>query len=550
LEYLGSKERSSNIWAFAPDAKLNFVPDPAKVSIPLMTVVRQERMVGLIWDPMQKWNGKDTCPSALFASPNWIEDKQNHLLGLFLPSIPKYVSENGLRAHTPAVIEAGERISLKCQLFASRAAHAADAVDLYLGDHRRLPHPSPPVSHEVALEMLVQNLTTNAWIADAKGWRKFISDLLPESELISPDPLSIVSLAAAIPLLRDRDLARRAQTVLKEALESAAKHPKPLAFALRAGGVDQALQAEHAKAVEHIRTQQPDGSWAYVNGVEGEKGLAGLHAAPQPGAIGFSGSRDEGLTAGGAAPLLEYVLLSANQDALQAGLRGLSDLDRYFIPFGFGDNGGYECPHCPCLQGAYVALRSYLLAYRITGQKRYLKRAVYWSKAGLPFIYLWSLPARRVERGEIETHTYVRGDQLYRDTRREPMLYGSLYGYGSSQFVASWCGVLVDWIALVYGHELMALAQYDQSLPWTQIAEGMLGSVLWAAYDQLPYAGYYPDGFNLVTWTPSGPGIFPSDILSGVLSVHYGIDEDPQTVAIGEQTDRYYLTSPDISPID
>lgn len=543
LEYLNSNERSSNLWAFAPDAKLNFVPHPAKITIPLMTVVHHGRMVGLMWDPMQKWNGADICPSALFASPNWIENKQNHLLGLFLPSVPQFVSENGLRAHTPAIINSGQEISLQCQLFASEAAHAADAVDLYLEARGGLPHSSPPMEPKAALETLVRNLSTNAWNGEAKGWKRYLTDLLPESQITHPDSQSIISLAAASRLLEDSELARQAQTVLSQALKAAVGLPPSLPMALRVGGVAQALQAQHAEAVKLIRAQQHDGSWTYVNSVEEEQGLIGLHSCPEPGILGRTNSRDEGLTAGGVVSLLEYVLISADQDSLKAALRGIGDLDRHSIPFGFQRDGGYECPHCPSLQGAYLALRSYLLAYRITGEKRHLKQAAYWAKAGLPFIYLWSLPAREVEQGEIETNTYLRGDQLYRSTRRDPMLYGSLYGYGSSEFVFSWYGILVEWIGLDYGRHLMALAEHDQSLPWKQIAQGVLGSVLWVAYDQLPYGGYYPDGFNLMSWTPSGPGIIPSDLLSAVLSIHYNIQEEPHNVVLGNPGGQYYLSS-------
>ncbi len=547
LEYLGRAERSSDIWAFAPDSKINFVPDPAKVTIPLMAVLHQQRMVGLIWDPTQKWNGRDTGPSALFASPNWIEGKQNHLLGIFLPSIPQYVSENGLRAHTPAVINAGEEIALECQMFASKALHAADAVDVYLSARGGLPISSPPMAADAALEMLVRSLCTNAWDSEAKGWKRFITSLLPQSQITEPDHETLMSLVAATPLLRDRGLAYRAQTVIKEALRAASKHtknPPSLKWALRSGGIANVLKSEHAAATRRISEQQADGSWTYPSGRAEEQGLVGLNACPLPGLLAKPNSRDEGLTAGGVVPLLEYVLVSGDQDALQAAMRGIANLDQYSIPFGFEREGGYECPHCPCLNGGYLALRSYLLAFQTTGERRYLTQAVYWAKACLPFIYLWSLPPRQVEQGEIETNTYVRGEQLYRATRRNPMLYGSLYGYGSSEFVFSWYGVLVEWIGLVYARHLMALAEHDNTLAWKQIAAGIVGSALWTAYDQLPYSGYYPDGFNLMSWTPSGPGITPSDLLRALLPVHYRVKEEPSTVSVeGMSGDRRYLTS-------
>ena len=87
-----------------------------------MCIVQGGRMVGLMWDPMQKWYGSETCPSAVFASPNWIESKSDHLLGLYVPSIPQIAAENSLRAHTPAIIEAGQAVTISCRIFAGPAS--------------------------------------------------------------------------------------------------------------------------------------------------------------------------------------------------------------------------------------------------------------------------------------------------------------------------------------------------------------------------------------------------------------------------------------------
>jgi hypothetical protein len=268
-----------------------------------------------------------------------------------------------------------------------------------------------------------------------------------------------------------------------------------------------------------------------------------MQAPPEPGTIGFAGQRDEGLTAGQVSALLEYVLVTADEDALQASLRGFRDLDRYIIPFGYSMDLGEECPHSPSLHGAYLGLHSYLLGYLITKEQRFLQRAVYWAKSGLPFLYMWSLPPREVKRGHIAMNLGLRGDQLYRNTRRDPMLYGALYGYGSSQFDHHWYGLLVHWIGLVYARNLMALAKYDQTLPWKHIVDGILASALWLTYDQPPYTGYYPDAFNLDRWMPSGPAIGPGAILEALLTSHYGVSLDLQSAILRDGQARYHLTS-------
>jgi len=535
LEYLGPQDRSSGNPALAPDARMYFVPHPAKITIPLMAVVRQGRMVGLTWDPLQKWNGTDTGPSALFASPNWIEGRDNHLLGLFLPNVPRYVAENGFRAHTPAVIEAGQTVSLTAQLFTAPAEHAVEAVDLYLAERGGLPAPvARPMDDSAALEMLVQALTTTAWNPETRGWPGAYGGAP------SPNPVVIVSLQEAASLLRDPELAQRARQVAQEALS--VQPGRTLALALRVGGLERALRWEQSLALDRLRQQQPDGAWLFTPTEVGEGGLRGLMGPPEPGTIACAGDRSQGITAGHLAPLWEYVLVFGDQDALEAARRGLEDLDRYAIPFVYEQQ---ECPPAPALHGSYYALRSYLTAYRITGERRYLERAVYWAKTGLPFLYLWSRPAQVVERGQVHTaeRIFLSGDKLYRETRRDPMLYGALYGYGSSQFLHHWYGLLVPWIGLTYARDLDALAEVDRSLPWRRIVEGILASALWQTYDQPPFTGYLPDAFSLETWVPSGPAISPRLLLDTLLACVYGQNGGTDTVVLREGTTRCHLTS-------
>jgi hypothetical protein len=123
------------------------------------------------------------------------------------------------------------------------------------------------------------------------------------------------------------------------------------------------------------------------------------------------------------------------------------------------------------------------------------------------------------------------------------MLYGGLYGYGSSQFSHHWYGLLVQWIPFVYAAELAELADFDQTLPWGQVADGILTSGLWQVYDQPAFAGYMPDAFSLDSWTPSGHAFPPGMQLGNLLRIHYGRTWQPQTVIVRDQNVRCHITS-------
>ena len=59
-----------------------------------MAVEHKKVLVGLVWHPLEKWDGEHDMLSAVFASPNWHEKQKNHLMGLFLPPPPDWVAEN------------------------------------------------------------------------------------------------------------------------------------------------------------------------------------------------------------------------------------------------------------------------------------------------------------------------------------------------------------------------------------------------------------------------------------------------------------------------
>lgn len=535
LEFLGAQGRSSGNPALAPDARFAFAPTPAKITIPLMAVLHGKQMVGLLWDPLQKWLGDEICPSAVFASPNWIEGGENHLMGLFVPSIPRYVAENSMRAHTPVVVEAGRRVSVSARIFAVPAAHVVEAVDVYLKHRGGLPA-RPAIDAAAVLETLARAMTTTAYDETAKGWPSEFRG----NPAKGPWPDPAIHLAEAAPLLGDRQLGERAARISREVLERRLTHP--LSLALRMGGLADALRNEQATAQKRMKAQNADGSWSYVPTEVAEGGLAALSAPPEPGEIAPAGTKNQGITAGELAPLLDYALITGDAQAWQASLRGLADLDRYSIPYAQQQP---ECPPSPSLHGSCFALRCNLTAYRITGERRYLERAVYWAKTGLPFLYLWSLPAKRVVSGQIHCAEKINlpGETLYDDPRRDVMLYGGLYGYGSSQFSHHWFGILVQWIPLVYARDISALAEYDRSLPWKRLAEGIVASAVTQSFEKPPYTGFLPDAFSLDSWTPSGPAISPATVLDAILRHYYGQSVRPQTEVVRAGDARCHITS-------
>ena len=110
---------------------------------------------GILWDPRQEWGPGRRQPSAAFDSPAGHLNQASHLMGVFLPDVPRCVPVNQIRADKPYDVPAGRTLRLRCHLYANgQAADALSVIDEYIRLHglprpRPLPHgcrlPRPPL---------------------------------------------------------------------------------------------------------------------------------------------------------------------------------------------------------------------------------------------------------------------------------------------------------------------------------------------------------------------------------------------------------------------
>jgi hypothetical protein len=123
IEWLQDGEVSSD-HSNIPELRDERVPHPNKITVPVMGIVTDRKMVGIMWDPLQRWDGVNDRPSVFFDSPNRTLGQANHLIGLFLPSIPKWVDERTLKARLSYTLDPGHTLRLRFSFIA--ADHAND----------------------------------------------------------------------------------------------------------------------------------------------------------------------------------------------------------------------------------------------------------------------------------------------------------------------------------------------------------------------------------------------------------------------------------------
>jgi len=505
LEWLEGDERSSSSLVVPKPHDLRVAPNPIKVTVPLMAVRRDEALVALMWDPLQPWGG-GSPPAPAFASPNFVEGQENHLLKLFVP--PASTVEENREEGAPLKLANGA-VKLSALLYAARAGSVLEAARKWV-EVFGLPEPALPRSMEEELRLCAKAYLETMWVP-GKGWPHAVPGWEPEPYPGYAHVLLLISYVERDAALRAATIARARETLaLAEAkwgtgalISGAGCHILTPQLPFLVARLEQGLALWREHATQLIAAQGPDGEW----GFQPSAAPCGMEVARK---LGEPGAREVGITATYAAEVLRYARVTGDAAALRAGLRALKAMERYRVPRGAQT---WEVPiRAPDLLAAAKALEAYLEAYIATGEEGYLERAKYWALAGLPFVYLWGLPDR-------------------------PMMVGATIPVYASSCLQGpgWFGTPVQWNGLVYAYHLLRLSAHDGSFPWRELATLILASAMRQQVTRgarRKPVGSYPDSWNLVADRDQPPYINPEG-LAKVALVLAGVNPDLNTVRVG-----------------
>ena len=510
LEYLQGDEESSSTLDFAPILAKRLVPDPHKVTIPLMAVETEDALVALMWDQNQKWDGTRTMPAAAFASPNFVDGQANHLMQLFLPPVPEYTTENDLKPNKPYLMAAGQTLTLKQSLLIAPGEKVLDAIDHWTATFGGTPPPfKAPRDFNAELALSRYGFMHTVWDAAEQKSRHCVG----WTSANAPGVATLLLFDAR--LSGNADARQRAELIAQNTINQQGKagllapnccHILNGELPFHYGYLPETYDAMRVAAYGAMGGQSREGAWAFYPAKGNE-------------ALGKPGTAELGTCARPAWLIMRYARYTGDAKALDAGLLALRYMDAHFIvPRGAQ---GWECPvHEPDILASGYAVGAFLEGYRATGDKHWLDQAVYWARTGLPFLYYWD------------------------DGKLPGMRYATIPVFGSTFFTHSWLGLPVQWCGLVYAYHIQHLAQYDKSQPWARLAAGMTVSGMYQQFgDESPeLKGCYPDSWRLTTNTRNAPFINPEDIILNRL-VMEGHDPDPSTAIVTFGKERFHLTT-------
>lgn len=450
LEYLKNDEYSSGEYFAHPPYNLRIIPHPYKITIPLIALTYNEHLISIFWNPLQKWDNKNKYPAVRFCSPNYLEEANNHLFELFLPSLP-YLKEN--EEITQDYIFKSP-LTLSAKFYFDTTPDITKILEEWIRVNNIPEMPKIKISYEDALLLSIKSLLEVNWDNEKKCW------LHTNTGPTFFDPIIAQELWKYYLRCSDITLKNKIKNQVEEALKVIDRKNTGIELPFYFGLEEEILKSWENLVKEYIKIQKEDGSFPFL---PDEK-----HKI-----FGEPFDTSSGLTAEKAITILKIAKITGNSEDLSAGIKALNFLDNLKRPEGAQV---WELSlHIPDVLASAHLVSAYLEGYEITKEKKYLEKAIYWAKTGLPFIYLWNAKDRPI------------------------MKYGSIPVFGVTYYdVQPWFGILVQWNGLVYAHSLWNLGEYDNSLPWRKIAEGITSCAIQLQQKSEKFLGMYPDAYSIV----------------------------------------------------
>jgi len=515
LEWLvGDEASSSNLDMHDSDYYVRYVPHPNKITVPLMAFSRDNAALALYWDCLQKWDGANDRPAAVFASPNFIERQDNHLMGLFLPTVPGWVSSNALEA-AAAPYPYKRQTPLRLEAWITGVTPARQSVACLPRWFETFgvpePAPIPRGSYVKELEFSTRAFLESLWVEAERQWWTSKG----AGELLSPKgrpPHFACQLRMAALMTQDADLrqAYNDRAALAEKLGGFSPQWDDLGFTWadpvpRLAGMSQT-------AIQLLDAMEPDGSWRFRTRVETSGVFKGLDYS----LLGPDHAAELGTCAHNLYEVLRFARLTGDAGYFKAAEKPLAFIEQFRVPRAAQV---WECPvHAPDILAAADAVEAEIEAYRCSGQARYLQEAVRWAWTGMPFVYVWNPEGKPVLR------------------------YASIALFGGSWFGGSWIGQPVQWNGLRYAYALLKLADYDHSFPWRRIAEGLTISALYQQDTDGPNVALWPDNFSALDWSKC-PWVFEPGLISKNIYKLLGRDIEPATITVETGNQRVSITT-------
>ncbi|MBN2313844.1 MAG: hypothetical protein JXM79_07930 [Sedimentisphaerales bacterium] len=476
LEYLCDEPSSSKADIDTPDY-IRRVPDPIKITFPLMAIAHSGHYIGVIWEPSE-------MIAATFDSPDTIYNSGAHVMALSGPGIGERRFENDLVAHSPVRLEADKPLRVTIQIIGGKGRTIIPAIKQYVALKGLPAVPEFEGGFDKAVDLLSHGwldsqINEDGLIRHAVWGKNFPAGPAADAAMY----MDWLAIHTDNENFRKRLINGKDRVLTKippdQPFSSGVSHVRFPAAPLIFGRSAEFVQQRYNAALHLLDNFNDDGIKYYK---PGKTDYSRTHFAKH--ANGLSGSD--------MVTILEGVVLTGNEKLANKALQLLDKQTSLYadtVPRGAQT---WEVPlHTPDILASAHMVKAYTLGYMISGKEKYLEQARYWAWTGVPFVYIHPPTPGRVGS------------------------YATIAVLGATNWKAPlWLGRPVQWCGLVYASALHSLAQYDSNGPWEQIAKGVTATGLqmsWPPIDR-ERQGLLPDFFDLIAQVSAGPAINPGTV--------------------------------------
>lgn len=483
VEYLKSQDVAGGAIDYN---EKNYVPSPYSVTVPAMNIVKGESQIGLTWTPDQVWNGTNTMPASVFASPDYnLGYKNSHAMGVFLPG-GSYIEQNSLTAKANYQLAAGSQMVLNGHLVAEQMNTDTRAYS-YWKDKISLPtQPTLSYDFNTAIQKSLNGFANKFYDSTQKGWPEILGTAAP----VIRDNENINAIKSYVATLTDQTLKSQVQGVLADVIQAAGgTNALSGSAALRYGNPKKYIDDLIASANSDATTQNADGGF-YWNPTTNQQST-----------MGAAGDTALGIVMRPTQAMLQSAYMTGDATMLQKALNALAFSDRFTVPSG-GET--WEVPlNQPNLMGSTLAIGCFIDAYELTGNASYLQKAKLWAHRGLPFLYVWNSNREGVSFAV----NPVMGSSAFYNGNIEPLR-------------VTWRAKPVQWGGIEFAKQIIRLNKYDSSFDWANTSNGLIKTgVVWQkrTTDLYPqFEGAFTDYIDLQTNYISNVLINPTVLMQGI----------------------------------
>ncbi|MBN2592748.1 MAG: hypothetical protein JXA81_04510 [Sedimentisphaerales bacterium] len=476
VEYLCDEPSSSEADIETPD-HVRRVPDPVKITFPLIAIAHGGNYIGVIWEPSE-------IIAATFDSPDRIYNSGAHVIALSSPRIGNLRFENAFCAQVPLRLCANQPLKVTAMIIGGKGRSIVPSVQHYVALKGLPAEPQLEGGFDAAVGLLAHGWLDSQINEDSLFRHAVWGDNFPAGP--AADAAMYIDWLANQTKnenLRERLSNEKSRVISKippgQPFSSCVSHAHLPNTPLLFGRMFDFVQQRRSQAYNLLRSFDANGVKLYR---PGNTDYSKTHFAKH--ANGLAG-RDM-------VTILEAATLSADKELIDRALKLLDKQTALYadtVPRGAQT---WEVPlHTPDILASAHMVKAYALGYMISGRQEYLDQARYWAWTGVPFVYLQAPTSGRVG------------------------VYSTTAVLGATNWKAPlWIGLPVQWCGLVYGSALHTMNQFDPDGPWEKIANGITVTGLqmsWPHTDE-QRQGLLPDSFDLKTQICAGPAINPGTV--------------------------------------